>query len=79
MPTVRTRTFRAPAADDGGGERRVAPPRAAGALTAPSYLLDTSVVIELRDRHPDVQRRVETFGPAVRLSIVTRIELEGDV
>ena len=44
-----------------------------------SYLLDTNVVIHLRDGHPGVRNRLTALtGPFV-VSIITRVELEGGV
>lgn len=46
------------------------------------YILDTSVVIHLRDANADVVRRVGELGErgeAVMLSIISRVELEGGV
>lgn len=44
-----------------------------------SFLLDTSVVIHLRDGDPEINRRVSGLEGAILLSIVTRVELEGGV
>lgn len=42
-------------------------------------LLDTSVVIELRDKNEALTQRVEALQAELLLSVVTRIELEGGV
>ena len=42
-----------------------------------SYLLDTNVVIHLRDGHPGVRNRLTALVGPLMLSIVTRVELEG--
>jgi tRNA(fMet)-specific endonuclease VapC len=44
-----------------------------------TYLLDTNVVIRLRDGDEEIEERVAALSTSVVLSIVTRIELEGDV
>ena len=44
-----------------------------------SYLLDTNVVIHLRDGDADTLARVSALQGAVLLSIVSRVELEGGV
>jgi predicted nucleic acid-binding protein len=43
------------------------------------YLLDTNVVIRLRDGDEEIEERVAALSTSVVLSIVTRIELEGGV
>ncbi|MFZ4606361.1 MAG: type II toxin-antitoxin system VapC family toxin [Caulobacter sp.] len=42
-----------------------------------SYLLDTNVVIHLRDGHPGVRNKLTALGSPLMVSIVTRVELEG--
>ena len=42
-----------------------------------SYLLDTNVVINLRDGHPGVRNGLTALGGPLIVSIVTRVELEG--
>jgi tRNA(fMet)-specific endonuclease VapC len=44
-----------------------------------AYLLDTSVLIDLRDGDQQVARRVASFDDAVVMSVVSRVELEGGV
>src|ERR1700681_3631779 len=44
-----------------------------------ALLLDTDVVIHLRDGDPAVTEKVSALEDAVLLSIVTRVELEGGV
>ncbi|MBU6367636.1 MAG: type II toxin-antitoxin system VapC family toxin [Gemmatimonadetes bacterium] len=44
-----------------------------------SYLLDTNVVIHLRDGDRAVVDRVATLDGAVLMSIITRVEVEGGV
>ncbi len=44
-----------------------------------SYLLDTNVVIHLRDTDADVLAKVTALQGAVLLSIISRVELEGCV
>ncbi len=44
-----------------------------------AYLLDTSVLIDLRDGDPYVARQVAAFDDAVVMSVVSRVELEGGV
>ncbi len=43
------------------------------------YLLDTNVIIHLRDGDPEITRRIAALEGAVLMSIVTRVELEGGV
>jgi tRNA(fMet)-specific endonuclease VapC len=43
------------------------------------FLLDTDVVIYLRDGDPSITRKVAAVQDAVLMSIVTRVELEGGV
>jgi len=43
------------------------------------YLLDTNVVIRLRDGDPDVAEKVAALEGAILLSIISRVELEGGV
>lgn len=42
-----------------------------------SYLLDTNVVIHLRDGHPGVRNSLTALASPLMVSIVTRVELEG--
>lgn len=42
-----------------------------------AFVLDTNIAIHLRDRHPEVRRRVGELEPPIYLSVMTRIELEG--
>lgn len=42
-----------------------------------SYLLDTNVVIHLRDGHPGVRNGLTALGGPLMVSVVTRVELEG--
>lgn len=42
-----------------------------------AYLLDTNVVIRLRDGDAEIEDRVAALSASAALSIVTRIELEG--
>jgi tRNA(fMet)-specific endonuclease VapC len=44
-----------------------------------AFLLDTNVVIHLRDGDPAITDKVEALDDAVLISIVTRVELEGGV
>ena len=44
-----------------------------------ALLLDTDIVIHLRDGDPSVMNRVATAEDAMLMSIVTRVELEGGV
>ena len=44
-----------------------------------SYLLDTNVLIHLRDGEPEVSRKVAALDGAVLISIISQIELEGGV
>jgi tRNA(fMet)-specific endonuclease VapC len=44
-----------------------------------AWLLDTNVMIHLRDGDPDVLDRVAALEGAVLMSVVTRVELEGGV
>jgi len=44
-----------------------------------AYLLDTSVLIDLRDGDPYVARKIAEFDDAVVMSVVSRVELEGGV
>jgi predicted nucleic acid-binding protein len=44
-----------------------------------ALLLDTSVVIPLRDGEPDVMARARALGSAPYISILTAVELEGGV
>ena len=44
-----------------------------------AFLLDTNVAIHLRDGDPMVTQKVAALDGAVLISIVTRVELEGDV
>jgi len=41
------------------------------------YLLDTNVVIHLRDGHPGVRNGLTALGGPLMVSIITRVELEG--
>lgn len=41
------------------------------------YLLDTNVVIHLRDGHPGVRNGLTALGGRLMVSIITRVELEG--
>lgn len=43
------------------------------------FLLDTNVVIHLRDGDPEIAAKVGALEGAVLMSIVTRVELEGGV
>ncbi len=43
------------------------------------FLLDTNVLIHLRDGDPTVSAKVADLGGAVLMSIVSRVELEGGV
>ena len=42
-------------------------------------LLDTSVVIELRDKNESITQRLEALNVDLLMSVVTRVELEGGV
>ncbi|HXA37934.1 MAG TPA: PIN domain-containing protein [Phenylobacterium sp.] len=42
-----------------------------------AYLLDTNIVIRLRDGEAEIEDRVAALSTSAVLSIVTRIELEG--
>ncbi len=42
-----------------------------------SYLLDTNVVIHLRDGHPGVRNGLTALGGPFVVSVITRVELEG--
>ncbi|MDP1632968.1 MAG: type II toxin-antitoxin system VapC family toxin [Caulobacter sp.] len=42
-----------------------------------SHLLDTNVVIYLRDGHPGVRNGLTALGGPLMVSIITRVELEG--
>jgi predicted nucleic acid-binding protein len=44
-----------------------------------AYLLDTNVVIRLRDGDEQIEERVAALSTSVVLSVVTRIELEGGI
>jgi predicted nucleic acid-binding protein len=44
-----------------------------------AFLLDTDVVIRLRDGDPAITAKVDDLDDAVLMSIVTRVELEGGV
>jgi predicted nucleic acid-binding protein len=44
-----------------------------------TYLLDTNVVIRLRDGDEEIEERVAALSTTVVLSIVTRIELDGGI
>lgn len=44
-----------------------------------AYVLDTNVVIHLRDGHALVAEKIAALDDAVVMSIVTRVELEGGV
>ena len=44
-----------------------------------AYLLDTNVVIHLRDGDAAITKRIAELDDAVLMSIVTRVELEGGV
>ncbi len=44
-----------------------------------AYLLDTNVVIHLRDGDSDTIERIAALDDAILMSIVTRVELEGGV
>lgn len=41
------------------------------------YLLDTNVVIHLRDGHPGVRNGLTALSGPLMVSIITRVELEG--
>lgn len=43
------------------------------------FLLDTNVVIRLRDGDPEISERVSALDGAILMSIVSRVELEGGV
>jgi predicted nucleic acid-binding protein len=43
------------------------------------WLLDTNVLIHLRDGDPEIARRVAALDGAVLMSIISRVELEGGV
>jgi predicted nucleic acid-binding protein len=43
------------------------------------YLLDTNIVIHLRDGHPGVRNRLTALAGPLMVSIITRVELEGGV
>jgi tRNA(fMet)-specific endonuclease VapC len=43
------------------------------------FLLDTNVVIALRDGDPSVTEKVQALEGALLISVVTRVELEGGV
>lgn len=45
----------------------------------PSYLLDTNVMIRLRDGDDLIAERVASLEGAILLSIISRVELEGGV
>ncbi|HEX2800982.1 MAG TPA: type II toxin-antitoxin system VapC family toxin [Phenylobacterium sp.] len=42
-----------------------------------TFLLDTNIVIHMRDGDPAVRARVEALDGSILLSIITRVELEG--
>ena len=42
-----------------------------------SYLLDTNIVIHLRDGHPGVRNRLTALAGPLMVSIITRVKLEG--
>jgi predicted nucleic acid-binding protein len=42
-------------------------------------LIDTNVAIHMRDRDPTILDRVKALGEVPKLSIISRIELEGSV
>lgn len=44
-----------------------------------TYLLDTNVVIRLRDGDPLIADRIAALDGAILISIITRVELEGGV
>jgi tRNA(fMet)-specific endonuclease VapC len=44
-----------------------------------AYLLDTNIVIRLRDGDDEIEERVAALPASAVLSIVTRVELEGGV
>ena len=44
-----------------------------------AFLLDTNILIELRDGDPETVRRVTALEGAVMMSVISRIELEGGV
>ena len=44
-----------------------------------AYLLDTNVLIGLRDGDPSITKRVAALDGAVLMSLVSRVELEGGV
>lgn len=44
-----------------------------------AYLLDTSIVIRLRDGDPEIGRKLSELDDALLISIVTQVELEGGV
>ena len=43
------------------------------------FLIDTDVAIHLRDGEPSVQSRIDAMGGPPKISIVTRVEMEGGV
>ncbi len=43
------------------------------------YLLDTNVLIHLRDGEPEISRKIAALDGAVLISIVSQVELEGGV
>lgn len=44
-----------------------------------AHLLDTNILIELRDGDPAIVSRVSQLSGAVMMSIISRVELEGGV
>jgi predicted nucleic acid-binding protein len=44
-----------------------------------SYLLDTNVIIHLRDGHPGVRNSLTSLAGPLMVSVITRVELEGGV
>lgn len=44
-----------------------------------SYLVDTNVLIHLRDGEPGVSRKVAELDGAILISIISQVELEGGV
>ncbi len=43
------------------------------------YVLDTNILIHLRDGEPEVSRRIAALDGAVMISIISQVELEGGV
>lgn len=44
-----------------------------------AFLLDTSILIELRDGEPQISAKVDALDDALMMSIVSRVELESGV